>query len=295
MKHKFIWVDAFTDRKFGGNPCAVVFSADSFSDEQMLTIAKEMGLSETAFIVKSSKADFGARYFTPAEEIPLAGHPTISVICALIETGEIVLKGAVTKISLELKAGVIGIEILCGPDGKYEIVMTQKKPTFLTIHDSKKVCEIFGIDESDLMPNCPIQTVSTGTPQLMIAVKNLAALQKMSLNALAYKAYKASSDFFSPHLFCLGGATSQGDTFARHPGVPPESAEDAFTGSATGGMGAYLWRYGLIEKRKFVAEQGHFMGRAGCASVEVVGGREDIACVKVGGFGVVLIFGEIGV
>lgn len=64
MKHRFIWLDAFTDEKFGGNPCAVVFAADSLSDKQMLTIAKEMKLSETAFLVRSSEADFGARYFT---------------------------------------------------------------------------------------------------------------------------------------------------------------------------------------------------------------------------------------
>ncbi|MEL6823541.1 MAG: PhzF family phenazine biosynthesis isomerase, partial [Calditrichota bacterium] len=71
-------IDAFTERPYGGNPCAVVFDADFLSTEQMQTIALEMNLSETAFLMKSDKADFRARYFTPSEEIPLAGHPTIS-------------------------------------------------------------------------------------------------------------------------------------------------------------------------------------------------------------------------
>ncbi len=293
MKHGFIWVDAFTDQKFGGNPCAVIFLADSLSDQQMLTIAKEMNLSETAFVVKSSKADFGARYFTPAEEIPLAGHPTISTIHSLIETGKITLKEPLTKVSLELKAGVIGIEIHREKEGGFQIVMSQKKPEFLSVHDPRKISQLFGINEADLLPNCPIQTVSTGTPQLMVPVKNIAALQKAVLNVSEYKAYKTGSDFFSPHLFCLSGITPAGSTFARHFGVPPDTTEDAFTGSATGGMGAYLWHHGLIKNPTFIAEQGHGMGRPGSATVEVVGGPQNIETVKVGGKAVVILKGEI--
>src|SRR5215510_14136270 len=88
----FMWVDAFTDRSLGGNPCAIVFDADSLDDTTRLAIAHEMNLSETAFVVQSSVADFGARYFTPAEEIPLAGHPTIATTWALIEAGKLLLK-----------------------------------------------------------------------------------------------------------------------------------------------------------------------------------------------------------
>jgi PhzF family phenazine biosynthesis protein len=71
-------VDAFTDRPLKGNPCAIVFDADSLDDATMLAIAREMNLSETAFVLRSDIADVRARYFTPAEEIPLAGHPTIA-------------------------------------------------------------------------------------------------------------------------------------------------------------------------------------------------------------------------
>ena len=109
--YPFMQVDAFTVRPLAGNPCAIVFDADDLSADQMLAIAKEMNLSETAFVRRSAVADFGARYFTPAEEIPLAGHPTIATIHALIERGQIVLSTGGTAVTLELPAGVIKVEI----------------------------------------------------------------------------------------------------------------------------------------------------------------------------------------
>ena len=89
-KYPFLQVDAFTDTPLGGNPCAVVFDTDGMSDATMLAIAKEMNLSETAFVRNSAIADFGVRYFTPAEEIPLAGHPTIATSFALVDLGRLV-------------------------------------------------------------------------------------------------------------------------------------------------------------------------------------------------------------
>ena len=88
-------------------------------------------------------------------------------------------------------------------------------------------------------------------------------------------------------------STSQGQTFARHFGTPPDLMEDPFTGSATGGMAAYLWHYGLLEKPRFIAEQGHWMKRPGQASVEIIGPPDDIQTVKVGGPAVTVIRGEL--
>jgi len=152
---------------------------------------------------------------------------------------------------------------------------------------------IVGLTAADLLPDVPLQTVSTGTPQLMIPLRNLDALPRARLDRAAYKAYRRQSDFFSPHLFCLPGVTERGDTFARHFGVPPDTMEDPFTGSATGGMGAYLWHYGLLEKPTFVAEQGHWLDRPGSAFVNIIGPREDIETVKVGGTAVTIIRGTV--
>lgn len=288
-------VDAFTTRALEGNPCAVVMDADELSEPVMQAIAREMNLSETAFVLDSDAADFGARYFTPAEEIPMAGHPTIATIFALVDSGRIVLNDPVTTITLELRVGPIPVDIYA-PYGRVEqIMMAQKAPQFLTVHDPADVLPVFGLSADDALPGVPVQTVSTGTPQLMIAVRDLDALRRIQIDHPAYVQLRARSDFFSPHIFCLQGATSAGQTFARHFGTPPDTLEDPFTGSATGGMGAYLWHYGLIDQPRFVAEQGHWMGRPGTGFVEVVGPPDQIETVKVGGAAVVVLRGQLDI
>jgi trans-2,3-dihydro-3-hydroxyanthranilate isomerase len=287
------WVDAFTDRPLAGNPCAVVFDADGLDDSTMLAIAGEMHLSETAFVRRSTVADFGARYFTPAEEIPLAGHPTVATVFAMVESGRQKLTGDRTTISLELKHGPIPVEIAAAGGKISRVTMSQRKPRFLSTHDAAEVLPIFGLDPADSRPDVPIQTVSTGTPQLMVPLAGLDALKRAALDIPAYEAYRKRSDFFSPHLFCLEGVTSAGRTFARHFGAPPDTVEDPFTGSATGGMAAYCWRHGLLDSPRFHAEQGHWMGRPGLAEVEVIGPREDIEVVKVGGSAVTILRGEL--
>ena len=291
--YPFMQVDAFTKRPLAGNPCAVLFDTESLSDEQMLAIAKEMNLSETSFVRRSEVAEVAARYFTPAEEIPLAGHPTIATIFALIDSGRLSLTGDYTTISLELQVGPIPIEIFAKDGAVTRIVMSQKKPVFLSTHDPEVVMPIFGLTPDDLVSNVPIQTVSTGTPQLMMAVRDLDALRRIRMDHEAYDALRKSSDFFSPHLFCVQGVTEAGSTFARHFGTPPDTMEDPFTGSATGGMAAYLWHHGLLDEPIFIAEQGHWMNRPGQAFVEVVGPRDDIETVKVGGTAVTVIRGEL--
>ena len=291
--YPFMQVDAFTTKPLSGNACAVVFDADSLDAATRLAIAKEMNLSETAFVVHSDIADFGARYFTPAEEVPLAGHPTIATIYALIDSGRLKLEDPLTTLSLELKVGPIPIEIRSERGQVSQIIMSQKKPEFLRRYRAEDVLPVFGLSPDDALPNVPIQSVSTGTAQLMIPVRGLEVLRRIVLNIPAYAALRKQGDFFTAHLFCLEGATSLGQTFARDFVLPPDLIEDPFTGSATGGMGAYLWHYGLIDTPTFIAEQGHWMGRPGHAYVEVVGRREDIETVKVGGQAVTVLRGEL--
>jgi trans-2,3-dihydro-3-hydroxyanthranilate isomerase len=276
----------------GGNPCAILFDADDMAADTMQAIAREMNLSETAFVRRSQVADFGVRYFTPAEEIPLAGHPTIATTFALADSGRLALTGDRTSLILELKVGPIPVEIQAANGRVEQIVMTQQKPQFLATYPAADILPVFGLSPAEALPQA-IQTVSTGTPQLMIPLRSLAALKKAVLNIPAYQELRAGADFFSPHLFCLHGATAAGQTFARHFGVPPDTLEDPFTGSATGGMAAYLWRYGLIDSPTFIAEQGHWLSRPGQATVEVAGPRNDISAVKVGGSAVTVIRGEL--
>jgi trans-2,3-dihydro-3-hydroxyanthranilate isomerase len=285
-------VDAFTARPLGGNPCAVIFDCADLEDDTMLAIAREMNLSETSFVWRMADGRFRARYFTPAEEIPLAGHPTVATIYALIDSGRLKLEDDYLNLPLVLRDGPVEVEVFAKNRKVERIVMAQRKPQFLAMYHPSDVLPAFGLDESDLFSGAVIQTVSTGTPQLMILLKDLESLRKAMLNIEKYAALRNASDFFSPHLFCLQGV-EQGATFARDFGLPPDVLEDPFTGSATGGMAAYLWHYGLIESPTFIAEQGHWMNRPGQGYVELIGPREDIQTVKVGGAAVTVFKGEL--
>lgn len=298
MPLPFLLLDAFTQTPLGGNPCAVVLDADDLTPAQMQRLAREFNQSETAFVRRSAVAEFGVRYFTPAEEIPLAGHPTIATVAALLHTGRLPLNGPHTTLQLELLHGPIRIDVhaATAENALPQIQMTQRKPLFGALHDPAVVAPLFGLTPADLYPGAPVQTVSTGTPQLMLLLRDQDALRRATPPAAAaYTEYRTGSDFFSPHLFCLQGATEAGTTFARHFGTPPDLSEDPVTGSATGGMAAYLWHHGYLQQPSFIAEQGHWLGRAGRVAVQVHGPREDIESVQISGTAVVLVEGVLKV
>ena len=296
MPLPFLLIDAFTETALAGNPCAVVLDADALTDAQMQRLAQEFNQAETAFVRGSSKAGFSARFFTPAEEIPLAGHPTIATVAALLHTGRLTLGGPVTTLHLELKEGPIQLDVFAptAENALPQILMTQRKPAFGAVHATEMVAPLFGLAPEDVYPGSLIQTVSTGTPMLMLFVRDHAALRRAHVpDFAALSRYRAGSDFFSPHLFCLGGATAAGSTFARQFGLPPDLPEDPVTGSATGSMAAYLWRYGYLTQPNFVAEQGHWLGRPGRIDVQIKGPQEAIESVQIGGTGVVVAEGQL--
>jgi trans-2,3-dihydro-3-hydroxyanthranilate isomerase len=292
MKLPILQIDAFTRTPLEGNACAVVFDADGLSDAKMQAIAREMNLSETAFVLAPRKGDCRARYFTPVEEIQFAGHPTIATVFALFASGRFAVEGSGRTIQLELPVGVIPVDVEFADGDVGNIVMTQNKPDFLAEFEPADVMPIFGLTPDDARPGSVIQVVSTGTPQLMIPLKDMAALHRATFAADPFESLRQAGGFFSPQLFCLEGFTPKGSTAARH-FIPIQGVEDPFTGSATGGMAAYAWHYGLLEDSKFVAEQGHAMGRPGEARVEVVGDRDDIQSVRVGGGAAEVLRGEL--
>ncbi|MBK0398970.1 PhzF family phenazine biosynthesis protein [Limibaculum sp. M0105] len=280
------WVDAFTDRPMGGNPCAVMFGADDLDEATRLAFTRETRLSECSFVVASDKADFGARYYLASREIKMAGHPTIATCVALDRAG---LIGAREAFTLEVGAGVVQIEV----DRRGVLpafTMTQYAPVFGNSHAPEAIAPLFGLAPDDVvgMP----QTVSTGGPNFCVTVlRDLDALERARLDIPALESVRPEVDFWEPFLCVTRGFTSAGDTAARLMLTPPEPAEDPFTGSATGCMAAYLWRHGMIRAPRFTAEQGHLMERPGSARVEVLGPPDAIDGVKVGGTGVVLFEG----
>jgi len=294
---RFYQVDAFTENPYEGNPCAVFPAAEGLSERQMLAIAGEMNLSETAFLFRSEKADMKARYFTPTEEIPLAGHPTIASLFVMLHEGTVELPehSAPLEIAMELTAGTVTVRAR-RRGGRVWITMQQLPPRFGRIYSPGEVSPAFGLSPSDFLPDAPVQTVSTGTPQLMVPLKDEAALRKARLVSGEYRALKARGDFSSPHLFVTYTGGDNVSTSARHFGGATESAEDPFTGSATGGMGAYLYKYKLMPGVEFTALQGASVRRPGIAACTVLPDDsypEGLAGVEVTGTAVVVFSGEL--
>ncbi len=293
MGYSFDWVDAFADRPFGGNGCVVVHDAGDLPVDRRLALVRETSLSECAFLVPSQSADFGVRYYLANREILMAGHPTVATVVSLLSRGLVTLRDGRAGFTLEVGAGVLPIEVRAPAGAAPLVTMTQPRPQFGARHDPAAIAAIYGLEAGDIL-GAP-RTVSTGTGFCIAVLRDKAALRRAVLDSGALAAYldHATADFFEPFLVTLGGETDRGDVFSRLLLPPPLPAEDPFTGSATGCMAAYLWAEGLIERPRFVAEQGHWLGRPGCAEVEVIGPRDDISGVRVGGHGHVLMTGTL--
>ncbi len=170
--HRFYQVDAFTDHALCGNPCVVVMESPDLSENTMQALALEMNISETAFILSVSEKGIAVRYFTPTEEIPFTGHPTIATCCALIDSGRLVLENPKIEIITHIGSLEIPVCIQQQANGQTWITMTQPRHQFLAIHPAEQMVKVFGLSLDDILPRYPIQTVSTGTPQLMIPVRD---------------------------------------------------------------------------------------------------------------------------
>ena len=144
-RHRFIWVDAFTDRPMAGNGCSVVFDADDVPVETRMAYVRETSLAECAYLQHSDKADFGVRYYLAAREILMAGHPTIATCRALEEAG--LLDGR-DSFTLEVGAGVLPIDITRGP-GATIFTMTQFAPDFGREHEPARIAALYGLDYAE--------------------------------------------------------------------------------------------------------------------------------------------------
>lgn len=285
--YDFDWVDAFSDRPFGGNGCAVVHGGAVLPEEVCTAFVRETSLVECTFTGPSDVADVKVRYFLASREIPFAGHPTLATVAALKDRGLI----AGSSATLETGAGIVPVTV----DGDM-IEMTQVAPEFGAKADPELVAAAISLPV-DAIVGQP-QKVSTGLPFCITVLKDHAALKSARLDvaALAHlvKALGADGiDMMEPFLVTLEGASAAGDTYSRLLMAPPSPPEDPFTGSATGAMAAYLWKHELMSKDSFVAEQGHGMGRPGQARVTRLGPSEAPTGVRVAGEGFVLMRGTV--
>ena len=287
MRFEFDWVDAFSDVVFGGNGCAVVHGGADVEEAVCMAYVRETSLVECTFTGPSDVADIRVRYFLASREIPFAGHPTVATLVAMRARG-LVQDGDLT---LETQAGVVQAEV----QGT-KVTMTQMAPEFGPQVPADIVAAVGGISAGDII--APPQVVSTGLPFCVTLLRDRATLDSLKLDTVALKAMgdhlqQPDINMMEPFWVTQPGATASGDVFSRLLLAPPSPAEDAFTGSATGAMAAYLWSRGLIDRPEFVAEQGHAMGRPGRADVHVLGPRNAISGVRVSGRGAVVMSGTV--
>ena len=174
---------------------------------------------------------------------------------------------------LELPAGVVDVEAVRDDAGVVSITMEQLDGEFGTILDDRAlVADVIGLQEDDLLPDVPVQCVTTGAWHIMCAVRDRALLDKCDFDQGKVRQLRAKYpdvEFFCLHVFHVGTADDGSvSTMARGFAELPDPLEDPFTGSATGCMGVFCRKYNLLgSATSFTAEQGVQMGRPGMASV----------------------------
>jgi trans-2,3-dihydro-3-hydroxyanthranilate isomerase len=289
-RYRIVYVDAFTTEPFKGNPCAILPACQDLSPEEMQMIARETNLSETSFVLPSQEADFRVRYFAPWGEIPFAGHPTIATAFLLASEGKIALHENRARVTFQFEIGVLPLEIFEDERG-IKVVMTQKTPQFGTIVPWERIRSCFNLLEEEFLESLPPQVVSTGVPFLIVPLKSLEALRRTEMERGALKNLLEELGISGSFLFTLETIDLRNDTHARLFN-PYGIGEDPFTGSASGALAAYVYTY-LNPKKILRMEQGHFLGRPGVGEAELVFEGENIRAVKLSGYAVATLEGEI--
>lgn len=264
---KYVVVDVFTEQPLQGNPLAVFPDGSGFDDLTMQRIARELNLSETVFVLPATRADFAAslRIFTPAREVPFAGHPTVGTSFVLLEEG-IVPKGT-ERFVLEEKIGPVPVRV---EKGDRPLIWLTTPPIRSEQTFDRAMCAaILGLQSSDLLDATP-QLLTAGNPTIFIAVKDKQTVDRawLDMSGIAKLEGKPAEPacvfVFTP---TPEGAYSR--MFAPEYGI----LEDPATGSSTGPLAAYMLQHNLAPGARFVSEQGTKMGRRSILHVEIRGER----------------------
>jgi trans-2,3-dihydro-3-hydroxyanthranilate isomerase len=249
-EYRFIQVDVFTDTPFDGNPLAVFPEAEGLTSAEMQKLAREMNLSETTFVLppQTPGADFKVRIFTPAKELPFAGHPVVGTHWVLARLGRVALCEPVTQVRFELGVGVLPANLHVA-GGQVERASQMMVPI-------RSLAEVQGLDARRL---------------------NTAALNRacQAVNTDCVHVFTFETERLE--------ATVHVRMFAPLLGVP----EDPATGSANGALGAYLVHHRAVPATEpttyIVSEQGAELNRPSTLYVEVDSEGEKITAVRVAG------------
>lgn len=291
--YTFHIVDVFAEKKYSGNQLSVVLKAASLTTEQMQEIAQEMNYSETTFILspQSREGGYDVRIFTPQEEVPFAGHPTLGT--AFIIQQEI-LKKQMEQVILNLKVGRIPVDFTYRDQQPDLLWMTQKPPVFKKNFPADTIAEILNLNPDDIDRRFPVQEVSTGLPFIIVPLKTLSAVKKSTIDK--GKFFQLISNIeskailvFSPE--CYNPANQLNvRVYVDYFGIP----EDPATGSANGCLAGYLAKYQYFGENHIDVrvEQGMEIGRPSLLYLRARQTPQEIV-IQVGGKVVAVARGEL--
>ncbi len=261
-RHRLFLVDVFAERRYAGNQLAVVTAAADLSREQMQAIAFEMNFSETSFVLEDESRDgaFDVRIFTPREEVPFAGHPTLGT--AFVIRDEI-LRAKCERLTLRLAVGEIPVTFERAQDGREVVWLQPRQPTFAATARREVLARVLGLDTSDIDATHPVQQVSTGLPFWIVPLTSLAAARRCRVDREAYDAFVRDEEAKGILVFARETDDPQNGIHARMFadwfGVP----EDPATGSANACLAAYFVEHRVLGGAEVSVrvEQGVEMGR----------------------------------
>jgi trans-2,3-dihydro-3-hydroxyanthranilate isomerase len=284
---EMVQVDVFTDKALEGNPLAVFLDGNGLSDEQMQSLAREMNLSETTFIVPQSSDPnkTRVRIFTVQEELPFAGHPTLGTA--------FVLRGdrRVGEVTLKLNVGEVPVVFEDAPGKPSFGEMTQVNPQFGRVHDRAAIAEACGLPTESIDGSLPIQTVSTGLPFTIVPLRSLADLQALRVDFARSEQYTQQSD--SKFFYFVSRETVDGNARLQAR-MLFYNGEDPATGSAAGCACAWMVAHGVAQPdERVLIEQGVEMKRRSRISVRASKEANRVVNVRVGGNVIEVMRGQV--
>jgi trans-2,3-dihydro-3-hydroxyanthranilate isomerase len=296
----YVRLDVFTNQAFTGNMLAVYPNAAGLDASRMQQIANEMALPETTFVFppESAGTDARVRIFTPSQELPMAGSPTIGTTFALAAAGR--LRSGTLKAVFELGIGPTPVGLDWGPEGLRFAWMTQSIPTLgPTITDTVAVARALGVQPGDVaVEMLPVQVASSGLPFLYVPLKTRAAVDAAQLERTALCALLRAVNLEELPVFVFSPeprndvATVYSRMFAPVLGIP----EDPATGSASGPLGAYLLHHNAVcanSHAPLVNIQGVRMGRPSRVHITLSADGGVLKEVRVGGKALVIGHGTL--
>jgi trans-2,3-dihydro-3-hydroxyanthranilate isomerase len=295
---RYLHLDVFTSRPFEGNQLAVFPEPGDLSADRMQTIAKEMAFSESTFILPpESGGDVKMRIFTPGEELPMAGHPTIGSTFALAIEGAIA-RGRERWV-FELGVGPTPVSLEWDGDSLAFAWMTQPLPKFgRELSDSAALAGAIGLEERALLANLPAQVVSCGVPFLFVPIATRAGVDAVTIDRRALRRAFERDDVeeVPVFFFTTEAGPDESTVYSRMLAPGFGIAEDPATGGASGPLGCYLLHHDVVtpeEAKAIVSLQGVAMGRPSQIHISIDGERDRITRVRVGGQSVLVGRGEL--